>query len=351
MNLNFNQLPVGNLPYNDIKLCKQMMLRIFENIPFLPELPLMKSDDDVFHKTIENFPYIKFKEDKLIIAELGNEGLNQLVTLMEKIYNSSAPYDIDMFASQSPYFDLYIEMLKRIQPEVTVINILGPFTLANSIFNKNASVLLVDKTYRKFISCLIIIKALWFIKKINEASPITKPLIMFDERALVKFGTLKRANESITNETVTSLLSKTFSRLKKEGALIGVQSFEKCNWQLIFDSDGVDMISFDAYNNPTNLNIMAPSVNKFLAKGGCINWGIVPVMNENAIRSINVSMIYDRLMSTIDNLSKEGVSMDLLLKQSTVSVQGNLSKYPILIAEKAIMLTHSLADKFAQSRR
>ena len=131
MNLNFNHLPVGNLPYEDIQLCKQMMLRLFEKVPFLPELPLMDSNDDALHKTVENFPYIKFKDSKLLMADTTNEGINQLVTLMEKIYNSSAPYDIDMFASQSPYFEMYVEMLKRIHPETTVIKLVGPFTLAN----------------------------------------------------------------------------------------------------------------------------------------------------------------------------------------------------------------------------
>ena len=351
MNLNFNHLPVGNLPYEDIQLCKQMMLRLFEKVPFLPELPLMDSNDDALHKTVENFPYIKFKDSKLLMADTTNEGINQLVTLMEKIYNSSAPYDIDMFASQSPYFEMYVEMLKRIHPETTVIKLVGPFTLANSIFNKNASVILLDKMYRKFIIFLITIKALWFIKKINEASPMTKPLIMFEESMLSRYGTLKRTNEGINNETVNVLFTKTFSRLRKEGALIGVQSFDKCNWQLIFNTNCVDLISFDAYNNPTNLNILAPSVNNFLAKGGCINWGIIPVMNENAIRSFNVNTLYDRLMTTMDNLSRQGVSMDLILKQSTVSIQGDLSKYPILIAEKAILMANALADKFAPNRK
>ena len=217
--------------------------------------------------------------------------------------------------------------------------------LANSFMNKNASSILLDKTYRKLITFIILAKALWLIKEIKAASPETQPLIMFDERMLFKYGTLKRANESITQETVTTLFTRIFTKLRKEGALIGVQAFEKCNWQLIFNTECVDLISFDAYNNPSNINILAQSVNKFLAKGGYINWGIVPVMNENAIRSLNINTIQDRFKSTIDALSSEGVSMDLLLKRSTVSVQGDLSRYPILYAEKALMIANQLSAK------
>ena len=351
MKLNFNHLPVGNLPYEDINLCKQMMLRVFEDSPFLPELPLINPNDDILHKTVENFPYLKFKDNKLIIAEPTNEGMNQLVNLMEKIYNSSAPYDIDMFASQSPYFELYVAMLKRIHPTTTFINLIGPFTLANLIFNKNATIILTDKVYRKFVTYVVTIKALWFLKVIKHASPKTQPIIIFDERMLSRFGTLKRTNENINKDTVNVMLTKAFSKLRKEGALICVQSFEKCNWQLVFDTKCVDMISFDAYNNPTNLNIIAQDVNSFLAKGGCINWAIVPVMNETVIRSLNVNIIYDRFMSTLEELSKHGVSMDALLNQSTISIQGDLSKYSILFAEKSILLANSLADKFAPNKK
>ena len=346
MNLNFYNLPVGDLPYEDIKLCKQMMLRLYESVPFLPEMPLINSNDDIFHKTIEKFPCIKFKEDKIFIADSNNEKLIQTVNLMENIYNSAPPYDIDMFSTDTPFFFMYNEILKRLKPKHTIINLVGPFTLANSIFNKNAGIILSDKIYRKFLTYLITIKALWYIAKIKQASPETKPIIMFDERKLIRFGTLKRTNENISNETVITMFTKAFSKLRKEGVYIGVQSFEKCNWQLIFDTNCVDMISFDAYNNPTNLNILAPSVNKFIAKGGYINWGIVPVMNENAIRSLNVDTICDRLKSTMEALSSEGVSMDMLIKHSTISVQGNLSKYPILYAEKAILTANNLANKF-----
>ena len=350
MNLNFYNLPIGNLPYEDIQLCKQMMLRLYENVPFLPELPLMNPDDDVFHKTVSGFPWFQFKDGKLIMNEGSNERLLQLTALMEKIYNSAPPYDLDMFSVTAPYFEMYIEMLKRIKPKFTVINLLGPFTLVNSVFNKNTGALLSDKAYRKLFIYIVTIKALWFISKIKEASPETKPLIIFDERLLIRFGTLKRTNENITKETITTMFAKTFSRLRKEGAYICVQSFEKCNWQILFDTNCIDMISFDSYNNPSSLNILAPSVNEFLAKGGYINWGIVPVMNETVIRSLSVNMIYDRLMSTLDSLYSEGVSMDLMLKHSTVSIQGDLCKYPILFAEKAHIMVSQLADKLAATK-
>ena len=349
MKLNFKNLPTGSLPYDDIKLCKQMMLRLYADVPFLPELPLLDANDTIFYRTFANMPCITVKDGKILLPESTNEKLNLATMQLDRIYNSSNINDFEEYGTESPYFSLYLEILKRIKPEYTVINLMGAFTFANSVFNRNASLLLIDRIYRKFIIQIITIKALWFIYKIKEASSNTKPIIIFDEKLLYKFGTLKRTNEEITKETVTTMFSKIFQKIQKAGGLVGVQSFEKCNWQLVFESDGVNLISFDAYNNPNNLNIIADSVNKFLTKGGYINWGIVPVMNENAIRSLNLDTIYKRFTTTLETLASEGVSMDLLYKNSTVSVQGNLEKYPILFAEKALMLTEQLAKKIPVS--
>lgn len=347
MELNFYNLPFGNLPYEDIQLCKQMMLRLYEKIPFLPELPLMNPEDNIFQRTLSNMPCITFKDGKLLLAESNNEQLMYSVMQFEKIYKSSGPYDIDMFASDAPFFNMYIEILKRLKPKYTVINLLGPFSLANLFFNKNAAPILLDNIYRKYLTFIISTKALWFIQKIKSASPDTTPIIMFDERLLYKFGTLKRTNENITKESVTALLTKVFARVRKESALVGVQSFEKCNWQIVFDTDNVDIISFDAYKNPANLNIIAPSVNKFLAKGGYINWGIIPVTNENVIRSLNVNTLQERLNSTIESLASEGVSLNLLKRHCTVSIQGDLSNLPIIFAEKAVMIANQLGKKIS----
>ena len=345
MNLDFRNLPTGNLPYNDIQLCKQMMLRLYEKIPFLPELPLLDSNDTLFNRTFSNIPSIMVKDGKIILPDINDNQFTLAMLHLDSAYESDNVSYLDKYGTETPYFNLYVEIIKKIKPNYTIINLMGAFTFANSVFNRNASSLLTDRMYRRFIVEAITIKALWFINKIKEAYPSIKPIIIFEENFLYKFGTLKRTNDSITKETVTTILSKIFQRVKKAGGYVCVQSFEKCNWQLIFESGNVDMVSFDAYNNPSNLSIIAGDVSRFLQKGGYINWGIVPVMNENAIRSLNIDKLYDKFTSTLEDLASCGVSMDLLYKNSTISVQGNLSKYPILFAEKALIMANQLSKK------
>ena len=346
MKLNFRNFPYGSLPYDNIQLCKQLMLRLYENIPYLAELPLIDKNDNIKVKTFENIPCVTLKDGKFLLPECTNEKFILSISQLEQACNSDNPEDYTPYGSNgTPYSNIYYEMLKRLKPEYTIINLLGPFSFANMVFNKNATVLLTDRAYRKYIVQAITVKALWYISKIKEASPETKPIIMFEEDLLYKYGTLKRTNEEINKETIITLFSKIFTKVQKSGGVVAVQSLEKCNWQLVFETEGVNIISFAAYNNPNNLNIISDAVNRFLSKGGYINWAIVPVTSEIAIKGLNLDTAYNRLINTMESLISEGVSADLIYKQATVSVQGHMSQLPILFAEKALMLTDKISKK------
>lgn len=155
---------------------------------------------------------------------------------------------------------------------------------------------------------------------------------------------IKRENEDVTRETVINLFTKVINKIKEYHGLVGIQCFEKCDWQIPLEA-GADIISFDAYNNPNNLNIIAEKINNFLIGGGRINWAIVPVKTEALVKSLNIDSVYNRFIKTIDGLVLSGVSERLAYNRSTVSIQGNVDKLPIIFAEKALILSTQLAKR------
>ena len=173
-------------------------------------------------------------------------------------------------------------------------------------------------------------------------------MVLFDEPLLCNFSNLKRTDEHVS-ENIISLLTKLYQKIHSLGAFVGVQSFNKCNWQIPIDA-GADLLSFDAYNNPNNLNVIAESINNFLVNGGYINWGIVPVMSVNTIKSINLDYMEQKLAAVTNSLADDGVLHGPLMRHSTVSVQGDLSQMPILHAEKALILSHQLSNKLSHLR-
>ena len=87
-----------------------------------------------------------------------------------------------------------------------------------------------------------------------------------------------------------------------------------------------------------------------MSDGGYINWGIVPVMTEDLVKSLSVDHIYKRLEKTIDDVAEQGVHRDLIYRRALVSIQGNVEKLPIIFAEKALIISSKLGKKLANRR-
>ncbi len=341
--ISFKCLPYGDLPYTDCSLTTKMMLKLFENVPYLAMLPQASAQDNLFYRTLENIPGVIIKDKKVSfksntedfkheLKELDNAFNHPYVELLEK-------YKIDSF-----FLPKYIQILKRIKPAETVINLLGPFTISQLLTTKDEQEILTDRCYRKLIIQALSVKAIWMINKIKEASPDTQPIIILEEPLYSRYGDIKRTNEDITRDIVINLFSKVIHKIKEYHGLVGIQCFEKCDWQIPLEA-GTDIISFDAYNNPNNLNIIAEKINNFLIGGGRINWGIIPVKTEALVKSLTIDNIYNRFIKTIDGLVVSGVSERLAYNRSTVSVQGNIDKLPVIFAEKALILSTQLAKR------
>ena len=336
-------MPVGDLPYDTDKAATKMMVKLFEDIPYLANMPVASENESIINRTLMNLPGIIIKGKKIFFKKDAPNIKSDLVYL-DTTFNKSDTRNIDMFQFDSFFLFKYFQIIERIKPAETVINFMGPFSAALNICNQDNSLFLSDKFYRKFIIQAICARACWIIGRINEISPETRPIIMLEEPFLYKIGDVIRGDDDITKDIIVNLFSKITAKLQTTGALVGIQCFEKCDWKIPIEA-GVNIISFDAYNNPNNLNIIAECVNEFLAKGGRINWGIVPVKNETMVKELSVDYIFDRLVKTFEGLIVAGASERLVYNHATVSIQGNINNLPIIFAEKALIIATQVAKR------
>lgn len=336
-------IPLGTLPYDTVDSTTRMAAKLFEKLPFVAMLPNISKEDSLITRTLENIPGIKIKESKVKIKIASNH-YKQGLSKLEKAFNHPNLQSLEPFAIESPFMEKYFQMIKKFKSPNATINLLGPFTISQILENVAEEEMLVDKTYRKLFIQSVCVKALWAIEKIKEANPETKPLIILEEPLFSRLGDIKRENEDITVELVTAMFAKVFEKLHEAGAYVGVQCLEKCDWKIPI-SAGVDMISFDAYNNPNNLCIIPEQITEFVSRGGKINWAIVPVMNESIVKSLNIDIISNRLFATMEGLIVAGVPENFVYNSAFVSIQGNIEKLPIIFAEKAVILATQLAKR------
>ena len=346
MKLHFKNLPSCGLPYDNDNLAMSAIVKLYEKIPYLPDLQNVDSTDSLLNITLSNVPCIVQKDQKILFYE--DSEYKNYVKLLDAAYENPTMENLEYFKTNAVFIERYFKALSRINPQETVIRFYGPFSLMYSLSNKKCSESLIDRSMRKFFVQMYIVKAQWFINKIQSISSKILPIIIFEEPLLNKFSSLKRHNESIESDLLVDLYKKIFDKLHKSEALVGIQCFEKCDWKIVLDADA-DIISFDAYHNPHNLNIISSKINEFLQKGGVINWGIVPMDSADVLTKMNSEFLYDKLIKTIDDLVNSGVESDLVYDNSLVSVVGDIYKLPLIFSEKALLLANKIAVELSKN--
>ena len=336
-------IPVGALPYETLESVTRMAAKLFEKMPFVAVLPKISENDNIMKRTFEGIPGIKIKGSEVHIKTTSTS-YKQGVSKLEKAFNHPTLQNLEPFAIDSPFMEKYFQMITKFESPNAIINLLGPFSISQILTCAAEEEVLVDKSYRKLFIQGLCVKALWAVEKIKKISPKTVPIIMLEEPLFGKLGNLKRENEDVTVELVTTLFERVIEKIKEAGAIVGVQCLEKCDWKIPI-SAGVDVISFDAYNNPNNLCIIPEQVTEFIDRGGKINWGIIPVMSESVVKSLNIDYVSNRLFATMQGLILAGVSTERVYNSALVSIQGNVDSLPVIFAEKAIILATQLAKR------
>jgi hypothetical protein len=334
--------PLGNLPYEEIEPTVRMEAKIFESFPYLALLPKIEPNETLLKRTLENIPGIKL-EDNVVSAQLTSK-FQQELTKLDKAFTQPTKKNLEPYAISSVFLEKYCQLIKKFKPANACINILGPFTVSQILKSTADEQILMDKNFRKLFIQAVSVKALWAIEKIKECCPTTIPVIVLEEPMFGQLGLIKRANEDITIDLVTGFFSKVIEKIKSADGIVAVQCLEKCDWKIPINA-GVDIISYDAYSNPNNLTIIPETITEFLLNGGKINWGIIPVINENTIKLSNIDSVSKRLFTTMEILINSGVTARLVYNSALVSVQGNLDNLPLIFAEKAIILASQLSKR------
>ena len=333
-------LPFGSLPYEKIELTTKLIVRFFENCPFLAHMPNVEGESNIITRAFVNMPGIKTNGKKFVY---NGDNSRQLLEL-DEAYNNPTEDSLKKFGFDCVFLERYLQALKRINPKETVVNFLGPITFSQLLNVAEFEQILNDKFFRKYVIQAVSVKVMWLLNKIRSVAPDTQVLVVLEETFLHKVNSIIRDNPELERSIIIAFYSKVIQKIKAMGAKVCVQSFEKCDWKFPIEA-GADMISFDAYTNPNNLNIIAPIIVEFLKGGGMINWAIVPVNSENTIKNLTLEYLQTNLKNCFDNLVLQGVNRNLLKQKSTVSIQGNLNDTAVIFAEKAIMLTNQLSQK------
>lgn len=279
----------------------------------------LETESDKFFEDMEQF----FCDYEEIIADINSE-------IIEK-------YAINYSCA----FPEFIKIIKETKPAFAKGQIVGPFTLATTLVDKNGKCAFYDETLKEIITKTLSIKALWQIKNIKSANPDTTPIIFIDEPSISQLGT--SAFITISTEEVVEMIKEISDLIKENGAISAIHCCGKCDWDIPI-SAGVDIINFDAYTFSQNLSLHSKSIKSFLEQGGKIAWGVIPTLHPEVLENAKLDTMLTVFKKAVKYLTEKGIDEKIIIANSLITPSCGAGALSEDLAEKAMDLTKQLSD-------
>lgn len=340
-------LAIGSLPYINLENAMELVKKDFKNIPFWPQLTKINKNEDMIFQFLENMPsffidkesgktYLETESDKFF------EDMEQFFCDYEEIIADINSEIIEKYAiNYSCAFPEFIKIIKETKPAFAKGQIVGPFTLATTLVDKNGKCAFYDETLKEIITKTLSIKALWQIKNIKSANPDTTPIIFIDEPSISQLGT--SAFITISTEEVVEMIKEISDLIKENGAISAIHCCGKCDWDIPI-SAGVDIINFDAYTFSQNLSLHSKSIKSFLEQGGKLAWGVIPTLHPEVLENANLDTMLSVFEKAVKYLTEKGIDEKIVIVNSLITPSCGAGALSEDLAEKAMDLTKQLSN-------
>lgn len=351
--LTFNCTAIGSLPHKDVESAMKVVEENFSEIPFWPQLAKLSKNEDMITQFLENMPGVVIDEavEKIYLENESDEFFEQLENFFldyEEIISNNFAEILDKYAVTENYsstFKPFLTLVKDTKPKYAKGQVVGPFTLATTLNDKDGKCAFYDETLREIIVKTLSLKALWQIKEIKKAHENTTPIIFIDEPSFSQLGT--SAFITISKEEVIDILKEISDLIKQAGAISAIHCCGKSDWTIPIESK-VNIINLDGYAFAQSLSLYSNELKPFLEEGGLIAWGIVPTLDKDALEGANVDSLVVKFDEAIDYLIKKGIDKNLLINNSMITPSCGAGSLSIELAQKAMSLTNELSLKLKE---
>ena len=164
MDLAMRCLPIGALPYIDVRPVITMMTKLHPKMPFVAPMPIMSPNDTVSHWMFENIPGIIYEEGSIRL-KIGDSKYEDDTASLDRAISNPNSEELETFGFHSQFLEKYLQIIKKFRTPYACVTLLGPLTIFNTLMEAAKVQVLADKSYRKVAVNAVCAKALWIIKK------------------------------------------------------------------------------------------------------------------------------------------------------------------------------------------
>lgn len=320
------------MPHRDAEKACRFILNCFPEAPCIPRFT--KST----RMYLEGMPCVVVDSEKRRLwfdLTPGREG--ELIEFYER-YEAD---DLDYFAISRNWatgmYTMIDILLEEIPKQLKFVHIQtpGPVTWGLSVTDDQGKPAFFNETLRDIVVKTIIMKAKWQERRVKEMLPGVQTMITFGEPSLVVHTS---AVGSGRREHIIEALNQVLMSVE------GVTCIHCCSnidWTILMDTH-TQAINFDAYEYSDKIAPYPKELNRFLAKGGSLAWGIVPTADDKIINE-TVENLMDRMEENLESFANQDIDREALIQSSIITPSCATSNMSVELAERALTLTSELS--------
>ena len=303
------------------------------DIPFWPQLPRVNYYEDMYVQASENFPGILLDRSAQTLRFSMDKFIEELEACMAR-FDEPAYFDISETYSVVYHRFLALDLAER--PAIRG-QLEGPVSFGLNVTDQDGRSILYDDTVRPFL------------------------LEFMSKRLNIQLDRLKARNANafmFVDEPGLQFLFSAMSGYNDHAARVDMETFfgmvegprgvHLCgnpDWDFLLGQE-IDILSLDVYTNGAVFASYAPSVRRFLERGGVLVWGIVPT-NVEPFEKEGLESLEARIEEVWSALLEKGIDRDLLFSRSLLSPATCCLVNPDgeKTVEKAFEITRRLSER------
>ncbi|MBA7712075.1 hypothetical protein ES703_121044 [subsurface metagenome] len=283
----------------------------------------------------EGFPGVVVEGDRIYV-----DTSQDYQKPLEELYTAYLDNNVSRFPVSPDYAAGLYTFLEQpgLSPLAVKGHVTGPLSWGLTVADDNKRAVLYHEVLGDAVPKLLKLKAAWQEKELQKISKNT--IIFVDEPYMASYGSSVAAGPFSSPEKVAEMIDEVFAGIS---GLKGLHCCGNTDWSVLLKTR-LDILNFDTYNYAESVSLYPDEIKKFLARGGCIAWGIVPNDISSADKE-TVASLRDRLEEAMAPFTRNGVRFKELAAHSLLTPSCTLIPLGEEGAEKALELLTGLSGE------
>ncbi len=291
------------MPHQDIDRALEVALSL--DVPFWPQLPLLNYYEDMYVQASEHFPGMVVDMEKRLLHFSREKFINEVE---ETLAHFEDPEYFDISDTYSAVYSRFLSLDMSNRPAIRG-QLEGPISFGLNVLDQDKRPILFDDTVRPFMLEVMAKRLNVQLSRLKKVNPnafmfIDEPGLQFIFSGMSGYDDLSAKRD----------MDEFFSMVERPR---GVHLCGNPDWDFLLGRD-LDILSLDVYSNGKVFAGYAPSVRKFLDRGGYLVWGIVAT-HYDQFGNEDLSSLERRLTEIWTTLEKNGIDRQFLLSRSMLS--------------------------------